>query len=130
MNTIRLLLADDNAVFRYFAASYLSGKAGLQVVATAGSGAEAIKRARELSPDVVLLDLDMPGMDGIQAARVITARPDAPPVIILSMHDDLEHREAARHAGAVGYVTKPNLRSELLPCILASLETAHHHSHA
>lgn len=130
MKTIRLLLADDNVVFRYFAASYLSGKTGIEVVATAGSGEEAIEQTRELSPDVVLLDLDMPGIDGVESARIITALPNAPAVIILSMHDDREHRDAARHAGAAGFVTKPMLRSELVPCIFASLEIAHHCSHA
>lgn len=130
MRTIRLLLADDNAVFRHFVVSYLSGKAGFEVVATTGSGEEAIERTRELAPDVVLLDLDMPGIDGVEATRAITTLPNAPVVIILSMHDDLEHRVAARLAGAAGFVTKPMLRSKLVPCIFASLETAHHCSHA
>lgn len=126
MKTIRILLADDNAEFLLLVGEYLSGlkQHDFEVVAAARYGAEAIEQTLRLSPDVVLLDLAMPGINGIESTRRITAVANAPVVIILTLHGGLEYREATREAGAAGFVTKPTLRAELAPCILSCLEAA------
>ncbi len=123
MKTIRILLADDNAEFLSLVGDFLSGlkQHGFEVVAAATSGAEAIEQTFRLSPDVVLLDLAMPGINGIETARRITAEANSPAVIMLTLHGGLEYREAAREAGAVGFVAKQTMRAELTPCILSCL---------
>lgn len=102
---MRVLLADDHQILRDGIRRRLE-EAGEEVVGEASNGEEAVALARELSPDVVLMDLSMPVLDGVEATRRITAEvPDAK-VVVLTMHDDSSRTRAAIGAGAVGYLTK------------------------
>ena len=104
--TTRVFLLDDHEVVRIGLASLLDGQPGLQVVAQAESGDEAVRLARRHRPDVVVMDIRMPNGSGIDACRSITADGDAPPVIMLTSHADSEALFDAIDAGASGYVLK------------------------
>lgn len=106
MGTIRVLLADGHELFREGLARLLTATQQLQVVAHVSTGLEAVQRALELQPDLVLMDTDLPECDGITAAqRILRQWPEAR-IVMLSDHDDEEHLRAALQAGAVGYLTK------------------------
>ena len=101
---LRILLADDHKILREGIRRGLEG-AGESVVGEASNGEEAIALAAELHPDVILMDLSMPVLDGIEATRrIIEANPDQR-VVVLTMHDDAQRTRAAISAGAVGYLT-------------------------
>jgi DNA-binding NarL/FixJ family response regulator len=103
---IRILIADDHEVVRIGLASLLDGQPGLQVVAQAESGEEAVRLARRHRPDVVVMDIRMPNGSGIDACRTITAEMEGMPVIMLTSHADSEALFDAIDAGASGYVLK------------------------
>ena len=107
---LRVLLADDHALFRAGLASLLRAW-GLQVVGQAANGQEAIARAGELSPDLVFMDINMPGMNGLEATRAIKAAHPEMKVIVLTVSDDEQHLFEAIKSGAEGYLLK-NLREE------------------
>jgi len=114
---IRLLLADDHPVVRDGLVAMLSTQSDLVVVGEAATGAEAVERAAALAPDVILLDLEMPGMDGVEALRQIrAARPEAP-VIVFTAFDTDERIVSAVRAGAQGYLLKGAPRDELFKAI-------------
>jgi len=116
--TIRLLVVDDHPVVREGLRSMLSDTA-ITVVGDAGTAAEAIRLAADVAPDVVLLDLGLPDLDGLSAvARLKHARAEAA-VLVLTMHDDPALVRGAVQAGASGYVLKGVGRQELLAAILA-----------
>lgn len=121
MKFIRTILVDDSPEFLSVVSEHLAAAGGFEIAATATAGEEAVKLACELAPDLVLLDLMMPGMNGIEASRRITAGAKTPVVIILTLHDGNEYRQAASDAGADGFVTKSLLRTELVPCIFSCL---------
>jgi len=115
--SIRLLVADDHPVVRDGLVAMLSTQPDLVVVGEAATGAEAVERAAALAPDVILLDLEMPGMDGVEALRQIrAARPDAP-VIVFTAFDTDERIMSAVRAGAQGYLLKGAPRDELFKAI-------------
>jgi DNA-binding NarL/FixJ family response regulator len=116
---IRVLLVDDHDVFRHGLAQLLSDE-GLDVVAQASGGEAGVRLASELAPDVVLMDLSMPGMDGVAATRAIAAAEGAPPVVVLTLSDDDEAMLEALLAGAAGYL----LKDATLEQILAAVEAA------
>ena len=97
----------------------IASQADVEVCGEAENGAEAVRRVAELKPDVVIMDLRMSGMDGIEATREIAARPDAPRVLILSMYDDPSFMDLAFAAGAAGYALKRDADTELLLAIRA-----------
>jgi DNA-binding NarL/FixJ family response regulator len=103
---IRVLLVDDHALFLRGLADVLSGVADLDVVGTAADGAEAVERAAETIPDVVLMDVRMPGIGGIEATRRIRNAHPAMRVLILTVSEDEEDLFAAVRAGAAGYLLK------------------------
>jgi len=114
---IRLLVADDHPVVRDGLVAMLSTQPDFAVVGEAATGAEAVERAAALAPDVILLDLEMPGMDGVEALRQIrAARPDAP-VIVFTAFDTDERIVSAVRAGAQGYLLKGAPREELFKAI-------------
>ena len=114
---IRILIADDHEVVRIGLASLLDGQAGLQVVAQAGSGDEAVRMARRHRPDVVVMDIRMPDGSGIDACRTITTELEDLPVIMLTSHADSEALFDAIDAGASGYVLKRIGSSELIDAV-------------
>jgi len=114
---IRLLLVDDHAVVRRALRERLQLEPDLQVVGEAGTGREAIDLAVSMVPDVVLMDIEMPDIDGIQAtAELRRTRPQCG-VVILSIHDDIPTRVRARAAGAVAFVVKRGAIQTLLAAV-------------
>jgi DNA-binding NarL/FixJ family response regulator len=103
---IRVLLVDDHAVVRRGLTELLTGALGIQVVGEASDGAEALTLARAVHPDVVLMDLQMAGVDGVEATRLLQAEADPPQVLVLTSFSDRERIVAALDAGAVGYLLK------------------------
>lgn len=115
----RVLLADDHTLFREGVASLLERAGDIRLVGEAATGEEAVRLADELLPDVVLMDLKMPGMGGIEATRAIVGRGPQVGVIVVTMFEDDESVFAALKAGARGYVLKDAGRGELLRAIRA-----------
>lgn len=117
MEKIRLLLADDHNVLRAGLRHLLNAQADMEVVAEAADGHEAVQAAAEFAPDVVLMDLSMPGIGGIDATRRIKAALPATKVLVLTMHDDSGYLREALAAGASGLVLKQAADTELLSAI-------------
>jgi DNA-binding NarL/FixJ family response regulator len=103
---IRVLLVDDHAVVRRGLTDLLTGAPGIEVVGEASDGAEALAKARDVRPDVVLMDLQMAGVDGVEATRLLQGEEDPPQVLVLTSFSDRERIVAALDAGAVGYLLK------------------------
>jgi two-component system response regulator NreC len=120
MKKIRLLLADDHTVLRAGLRMLLNAEPDMEVVGEAGDGAEAVERALELKPDVVLMDITMGGMSGLAATRVIRDRLPETQVLVLTMHDDEEYLRQMLEAGAAGYVLKRAANAELTVAIRAA----------
>jgi DNA-binding NarL/FixJ family response regulator len=120
MVPIRILLVDDQALFREGLSTLLAVHADLEVVGEAGNGLEALRQAETLRPQVVLMDLHMPVLDGVAATRRLhTTRPDCY-VIALTTFDDDEHVFEALRAGAVGYLLKDAPSGKLVEAIRAA----------
>ncbi len=119
MPTIRILLADDHRVLRAGLRLLLERHPGLQVVGEASNGREAVEGAAALEPDVVVMDVAMPVLNGIDAAAQITARFPAIATIVLSMHSDEGYLLRALKAGARGYLLKDSAEAELVQAIRA-----------
>ena len=102
----RVLLADDHAVVREGLRAVLGAEGGVEVVGEAGDGREALEACRALSPDVVLMDVRMPGMDGLEATRAIKAEMPRVSVVMVTMHENPDYLLEAVRAGAAGYVLK------------------------
>ncbi|GAA3761462.1 response regulator [Micromonospora maritima] len=115
--TIRVLLVDDQPLVRAGLRVLMTDAPDLVVVGEAGTGAEAIRSARELTPDVVLMDLRMPGTDGIAATRDIVAAGGPTRVLVLTTFDDDEHVHAALRAGASGFLVKDMALEEILGAV-------------
>ena len=119
MASIRVLIADDHAMLRAGLRSLLAAHGDIAVVGEAANGVEVVDRARELKPDVVILDLTMPGPASGDVIRdVLDACPPAR-ILVLTMHDDAGYLRAAMSAGAAGYLVKRAADSELLSAIRA-----------
>ncbi|HMM24112.1 MAG: response regulator transcription factor [Pseudoxanthomonas sp.] len=117
MSKITVLLVDDHEGFINAALRHLRKVEWLEIVGRASNGLEAIERSETLRPDVVLMDLAMPEMGGLQATRLIKTQ-DAPPFIVIASHfDDAEHREHAMRAGADDFVSKLSYIQEVLPIL-------------
>jgi DNA-binding NarL/FixJ family response regulator len=114
---IRVLIADDHASFRSGLRALLASIAGMDVVGEADSGAAAVSSAAELQPDVVVMDLNMEGMDGISATRQIVATSPHIAVLVLTMYEDDDQVFGALKAGARGYLLKGADRTELVRAI-------------
>lgn len=114
---VRILIADDHEVVRIGLASLLDRQPGFSVVAEAGSGDEAVREARRLRPDVVVMDIRMPNGSGIDACRTITGELPATPVVMLTSYADSEALFAAIDAGASGYVLKRVGSTELVDAV-------------
>ncbi|MEU4580096.1 response regulator [Nonomuraea sp. ATR24] len=119
MSVPRVLLADDHPVYRDGLRMMLDSTGQVEVVGTAADGARAVALAAELRPDVVVLDLQMPGLDGLAAAERILAAAPGTGVLVLSMHEDDDTVLAAMRAGARGYLLKGADQTEILRAITA-----------
>jgi DNA-binding NarL/FixJ family response regulator len=114
---IRVLIADDQPAVRRGLHLRLSLEPEVEVIGEAGDGAEAISLARSLQPDVVLMDVRMPGMDGIEATAALRAVARESAVVILSLDDSAKTRTRAKEAGAVAFVSKRRMEEELLAVV-------------
>jgi DNA-binding NarL/FixJ family response regulator len=114
---IRVLLADDQFLVRTGLRTILEDEGGFDVVGEAADGVAAVERARTLHPDVVLMDVRMPRLDGIAATRQIRARPGAPRVLVLTTFDLDEYVYAGLRAGASGFLLKDTLAHDLVSAI-------------
>lgn len=119
MDRIKILLADDHAVLRAGLRKIIDAQSDMEVIGEAADGKEAIEQAENLLPDVVLLDLSMPGLGGLTALGVIRAKVPATKVLVLTMHDDEAYLGQVLEAGASGYVVKKAADMELLAAIRA-----------
>ncbi len=115
MAVIRTMLVDDSPEFLKIAKQMLASDPEIDLVGVALTGQDALVLAAGLQPDLILMDLIMPEMNGLEATRLVKAMPNAPIVIMLTGHDTPEYRSAAASAGADGFVYKPDLFHELLP---------------
>lgn len=117
IDSITVMIVDDHEMVRRGACSYLEAQPDISVVAQAGSGEEAVRLAQEFIPDVVLMDLVMPGMDGVEATRKVkNASPRTQIIILTSFHQD-EYIFPALQAGAISFLLKDVKASELLDAI-------------
>lgn len=114
---IRILLADDHTVVRDGLRALLERQPDMTVVAEAADGRDSVRLAEEQSPDVVVMDITMPNMNGIEATRRILAANPRTAVVILSMHQDESYVLRSLKAGAKGYLLKDSLRSDILDAI-------------
>jgi DNA-binding NarL/FixJ family response regulator len=119
MKPIRILLADDHNLLREGLRALLERQEGFEVVAEASDGREALRLAGEHRPDVVVMDIAMPALNGIDATKRIAETCVPAAVIILSMHDDESYIVRALNAGARGYLLKDSLKADLLAAINA-----------
>ncbi|MCJ0894156.1 response regulator transcription factor [Rhodococcus sp. ARC_M5] len=114
---IRLLIVDDQRLVRAGLRMLCESTEDIEVVGEGANGAEAIRLAAEMSPDVILMDLRMPGLDGIEATRAILNSGSAPKVLVLTTFDDDDHLYPALAAGAAGFLVKDTEPAELLDAI-------------
>jgi PAS domain S-box-containing protein len=117
---IRILVVDDHTVVRQGIFALLSFHSDIEIVGKAGNGHEAIEKARQLQPDVILMDINMPGIDGIQATRIIHSELPCVRIIGLSMHDNQDQADQMIQAGASAYCTKDGSADELFSAIRRS----------
>ena len=117
MPPLRVLLVDDSPEFLESAAYFLSLHPLVEVIGRALSGPDALEMASQLRPDLVLMDWAMPEMTGLEAARRLKARPGAPHVVILTLHDNPQYRAAAQAAGTDGFISKADFGAQLPPLI-------------
>jgi DNA-binding NarL/FixJ family response regulator len=116
---IKVLIADDHAFYREGVRAFLSNTTNIEVVGEAANGDEAIAKTKELEPNVILMDLKMPGMNGIEATRRIHETDSTIGVLVLTMFDDDDSVFAAMRAGARGYLLKDADKDEVVRAIVA-----------
>ena len=121
MNKIRVLIADDHTLFREGIRSLLETR-GIEIIAEAENGSEAVQKTNELLPDVVLIDIGMPIMDGIEATLQIKKNQPKVQVLALTMHDNEEYLLQILKAGGSGFVVKKAAVNELILAIEAAYE--------
>ncbi|MFD9353443.1 response regulator [Streptomyces sp. NPDC060031] len=114
---VRVVLADDQPLVRSGLRMIMAEHPDLEVVGEAGTGAEAVQLVREVSPDVVVMDIRMPGMDGIEATRQITAGTETTRVLVLTTFDEDDHVYGALRAGASGFAVKDMALDDILAAI-------------
>lgn len=122
MEKITVLVVDDHTIMREGIRSLLSAYDDIEIIGEATDGKAAIEKATELVPDVVLMDIAMPGMDGLEATRNIRAQVPETKVIMLTQYDDKEYTQLSHQIGAAGYVPKRALAKELVSVIRAVQE--------
>jgi DNA-binding NarL/FixJ family response regulator len=125
--TVRVMLADDQPLVRSGLRVLAADTGDLEIVGEAGTGAQAVQLARDVHPDVVMMDIRMPGMDGIEATRMITAGSPTVRVVILTTFDDDDSVYASLRAGASGFLVKDMALDDILTAIgMSNREIAAH----
>jgi DNA-binding NarL/FixJ family response regulator len=115
--SIRLLIADDHALVRSGLRSMLQREPGVEIVGEARNGREAVELCRSLEPDLILMDVRMPEMDGLEATRAIKQECPGTGVLMVTMHENRDYMLEATKAGAAGYVLKDAPRNELISAV-------------
>jgi len=113
----RILIVDDHEMLRRGIESIVTNNSLGEVCGEAENGEEAIRKIQELKPDLVIMDISMPVMNGLEATRVIRKMPSSPKILILTMHDTLQVKHAVEESGADGLVVKSEASSQLVDAI-------------
>ena len=121
--TIRILLVDDHPIVRQGLKTLLEGHSVWEVIGEASDGAEAVEKAKDLNPDVMVLDVTMPRMNGLEACRLLRQECPALEILFVTQHDSPQMMREALEAGARGYVVKSNAARDLL----AAVDAVSHH---
>jgi len=114
---IRILLVDDHPIVRQGLKTLLEGHSGWEVIGEASDGAEAVEKAKDLNPDVMVLDVTMPRMNGLEACRVLRRQCPGLEILFVTQHDSPQMMREALEAGARGYVVKSNAARDLLAAV-------------
>jgi len=122
MDKMRILVADDHTLLRDGIRSLLSAYDDIEIIGEAVDGKDAIEKAKELVPDIIIMDIAMPVMDGLQATRHITKQLPQIKVLMLTQHDNREYKSLCQEIGAAGFVPKRALAQELVSAIRAVQE--------
>jgi DNA-binding NarL/FixJ family response regulator len=122
MKIKKVFIVDDDPEFRRFLKEFLSDQPGLKIVGEAADGKQALEKVKKIKPDLVLLDIRMPGMDDFSASRLLKRIMPDLQIIIMTIFDDLEYQESVVENGAFGYIVKSNLTRDLMPAIRAALK--------
>ncbi|HWD93148.1 MAG TPA: response regulator transcription factor, partial [Verrucomicrobiae bacterium] len=117
MQTIKILLADDHTIIRHGIRALLTMEADFEIVGEAVTGREAVAMTEQLAPDVVVMDLAMPLLNGMEAARQIAANHPETKIVVLSAYNDKEHVEQAIAAGVAGYLLKLTAAKDLIQAV-------------
>ena len=125
---IKVLLADDHGIVRDALRYLLEAQGDIQIIATAADGQEAVELAQHYCPDIVVMDISMPRMDGIEATRQICGLCPNTRVVMLTIYNTTEHIQHALQAGASGYVLKEAAGQELVAAIHALYNGGHYYS--
>jgi DNA-binding NarL/FixJ family response regulator len=115
--TIRILLVDDHPIVRQGLKTLLEGHSGWEVIGEAADGAEAVEKAKDLNPDVMVLDVTMPRMNGLEACRLLRQECPGLEILFVTQHDSPQMMREALEAGARGYVVKSNAARDLLAAV-------------
>jgi DNA-binding NarL/FixJ family response regulator len=119
MNKIKVLLADDHTILREGIRSLLETRDNITVVAEVSNGRDAVQKTKDLKPDIVVMDISMPILNGVEATRQIIQECPSCKILVLTMHEDLEPVRQILRAGAAGYLIKKSAASELFDAIEA-----------
>ena len=121
MSPLRVIVVDDNPTLLRSVVRLLVAMPDVEVIGQATSGLGALELAAQLRPDLLLIDVAMPTMDGLEATRRLSIQPGAPTILLMSVHDLVEYRDAARAAGAHDFLTKSRIAEDLAPMIQSLL---------
>jgi len=122
VSKVRVLVVDDFEAWRRFICSTLQRKADLQIIGEASDGLEAVQKAEELHPDLIILDLGLPKLNGIEAARRIRKVSSGSKILFVTQESSPDVAQVALSSGALGYVLKTRVEADLLPALQAVLE--------